>query len=309
MKIQITFLPLCFFLNSFSQHVTQSPAEVIFISTDVDLFWNAFDRFSQDTTKNPFEDYLKKGSNALKDFFFYDEDPAKALKKKVKLEMEYYSSVRPFTSGTNGYKNKAREYYNAFKAMYPYAELPPVYFVVGLSNRGGTATSEGIIIGIETFGDSTLTTTRGIRPTPMEQIPRVVATCLVFYNQKPAHTGHTLIRQAVIHGSADFLSAIIVGEPREKIFENPNYRYGEVYEESLVKEFLRQRNETDLSGWFYYGNTNGRPGNLGHWIGYKITEAYYHSVSDKVKAIDEILKINDFEKFLMLSGYAEPFRN
>ena len=143
----------------------------------------------------------------------------------------------------------------------------------------------------------------------LDILPKVIAKCLVFYNQKPAHTGYTLLRESIIAGSADFISSLVVGDKRNKIFERENYQYGELYEETLVKEFLRQRTESDMSGWFYYGNSEGRPPNLGHWIGYKITEAYYNNIPDKLKAVDQILKINDFEKFLLLSGYAEPFRN
>lgn len=53
--------------------------------------------------------------------------------------------------------------------------------------------------------------------------------------------------------------------------------------------------------------TQGRPNDLGYWMGYKISKAYYDQTPDKKKAIDDILHIKDFNRFLDQSGYAKKF--
>jgi hypothetical protein len=286
-------------------------ADVNFITTDIDRFWIAFDEFKKDTTQNPFEAYVKNGTEALNFFLasYYDSLPARAMKKMVKAEMAYFEKFRPFAYRMNDFKAEVSRYFQSFQSLYANAEFPPVYFVIGRMNCGGTATRQGIVIGMERFCDSTFTTSKGLRALDINLLPVTIATCLVFYNQKPAHTGYTLLRESIVAGSADFLCGLIVGEKKQLILRRDHYRYGDAHEENLVKEFLRRKDDQDMSGWFYYGNTGGRANDLAYWIGYRITEAYYDNAHNKLRAIDEILKINDFDKFLLLSGYAEPFRD
>lgn len=47
---------------------------------------------------------------------------------------------------------------------------------------------------------------------------------------------------------------------------------------------------------------------LGYWMGYKITEAYFDKAKDKKEAVSEILNITDFSAFLRESGYLNDYR-
>jgi uncharacterized protein YjaZ len=58
-------------------------------------------------------------------------------------------------------------------------------------------------------------------------------------------------------------------------------------------------------GWTYGGAKDGRPDDLGYWMGYKITKAYYDKAEDKKKAVKEMLTIRNFERFVEKSGYFE----
>ena len=62
----------------------------------------------------------------------------------------------------------------------------------------------------------------------------------------------------------------------------------------------------DYTGWLF-SSTEGRPNDLGYWMGYKITKSYYDRTPDKLQAVDDIMNIRDFEKFLLQSGYAGKF--
>ncbi|TMI66321.1 MAG: hypothetical protein E6H07_10615 [Bacteroidetes bacterium] len=53
----------------------------------------------------------------------------------------------------------------------------------------------------------------------------------------------------------------------------------------------------------FHHSFESRPKDLGYWMGYKITKAYYTKATDKTKAIQEILNIKDFTSFLADSGY------
>jgi hypothetical protein len=65
---------------------------------------------------------------------------------------------------------------------------------------------------------------------------------------------------------------------------------------------------TDYSRWLYNGWNakvlGDRPADLGYWMGYQISKAYYDSATDKRRAVREILSIRDFDRFVTQSGYA-----
>jgi hypothetical protein len=295
---------------SFAQGLENENDEVNIITTDVDNFWKAFDEFKRDTATNAFQIYLDNASVGLKDFIQWHIDTGTHLKKTIRRELQYYEKARPYSYEILQHKETIKKYFQAFKEIYPYAVYPDIYAVVGVMNSGGTSSQHGIIIGTEMFGDSTLQSTNCYKGIPLEKIPEIVATGLVFYHQKPAPTGYTLLRQSIIHGSADFLVSLVLGEKKHLILERENYKYGELHEEELVKQFLREKDSENLTDWLFQGKTkDGKPSDLGIWFGYKVTEAYYNNSPDKVKAIDEILKINDFGRFLTLSGYTAPFEN
>jgi hypothetical protein len=64
-------------------------------------------------------------------------------------------------------------------------------------------------------------------------------------------------------------------------------------------------NQSDWTGWLYYQKDKSRPKDLGYWMGYKVSQAYYNNASDKQQAVYDILNIQDFKKFLAQSGFGQ----
>ena len=59
----------------------------------------------------------------------------------------------------------------------------------------------------------------------------------------------------------------------------------------------------DVSNWFYNANTaKDKPADLGYYVGYLITRAYYRNAKDKRQAIHDILNIQDARAFYEASG-------
>jgi hypothetical protein len=311
MKGIVTLICIGFFFFSpcTAQPDSRNSENVHFITTDIDAFWKAFDLFKKDTTNNPFADYLKNGTAGLHDFLEHRIKDSASFKKVIRNEISYYEKIRASSYRMLDYQDRVRSYYAAFRKIYPEGSFPDIYFVIGQLNSASASSPDKIMIGMEEFADNMFLTSTGSKSISMERLPLLIAGTLAFHNQKPAHTGFTLLRQCIILGSSDFLATLIVSDDKSTILNQPNYIYGEQHEESLVKQFLRQKNSDDFSEWLFHSGVGDKPRDLGFWIGYKITEAYYNNAPDKMKAINDILKINDFEKFLLLSGYAEPFKN
>ena len=67
-------------------------------------------------------------------------------------------------------------------------------------------------------------------------------------------------------------------------------------------------NGTDLSKWMYNAfKIKDRPGDLGYYMGYKISKAYFQNARDKRQAIHDVLNIKDFQDFFKRSRYGEKF--
>lgn len=287
-----------------AQKYPPDPVRARIIYSDIDLFWQAFDRLTTDESKNPFREfYLDQGSQGLRDFIPERIVSAEELYNLVLKEKLYYAEVRASTLDARQYEKQIRAAYYALKYWYPRAIFPPVYFVIGRTTSGGTASSAGMIIGIEVFANKPFSTAYG-RPTlKLEYIPFTVAHELIHFLQRQNKGEATLLTECIREGSADFIGELISGETVKKLNGEDVYDYGDRHEKALIEEFLKQKDSKDLSPWLYSQTKDRRPQNLGYWIGYKIVESYFNRAKDKRKAVNDILNIRDYEKFFIASGY------
>jgi uncharacterized protein YjaZ len=59
----------------------------------------------------------------------------------------------------------------------------------------------------------------------------------------------------------------------------------------------------NYSNWIYNaGTAKDRPADLGYYVGYLITRAYYENAKDKRRAVHDILNIQDARAFYEASG-------
>ena len=118
---------------SFGQTIfTSNPDSSVFLTSDINNFWNAFDDFRKDTTKNPFgKEYIDIGSDGVKGFMPYRIISAKHLFSVVKQKKNDYEKVRENTLKIREKEKQCRSAFYALKYWYPEAKYPPVYFVIG----------------------------------------------------------------------------------------------------------------------------------------------------------------------------------
>lgn len=287
----------------------QSPPGINFVTTDVEAFWKYFDEFRKDTTQNPFIQYLDSGTHVLKEFIPYWIVDAQSLKKRVQSEMAYYEQVRPAIVNFDTLKPKVAEYVTRLQSIYPGTTIPDVYFIVGRITGGGSANDNALVIGAEMYADTSVATSSGFKSMKVADLPEMILHCLIYYNQKPAHIGYNVMRQSIVAGSAQFIATLISEKEKTGVWQKENFKYGEAHEELLAREFLRRKYDSKLDGWLYNWPSEERPADLGIWMGYKITAAYYDNATDKQKAIVDIMQLNDFEQFIALSGYLDQFQH
>ena len=282
---------LTFSSQAFCQNLEQDPSQAQFIVSDIPNFWTAFDEFNM-SGGNPFKQYLEKGSSGLKDFVPYRIENPRNLKKTVTKRKSDYEQIRDESNKIQNSFNQIRSFYINFKELYDDAAFPTTYFVIGAFNSGGTSTTNGLIIGVELQND-------------IEKIPYVVAHELIHFNQNYSIKKMNLLEQSIKEGSADFVSELISG----KNVNEHTFKFGEANEGELCSEFVTIMDDDNYHGWLYgtKGKKEGRPNDLGYWIGYKICQAYYANQTDKKQAIIDMLNISDFKDFLNKSDYLSKY--
>lgn len=285
----------------------KDPLATEIVTADLDRFWLALEKAG--TAINPKvmdEFYLKPGSRGIKGFTKGRIKNADYLSGVIRAHSKYYHSIRSSTDSIAGMKDQIRQSLVKLKELYHPAVFPPVYFVIGALSSGGTTSNDGLIIGAEMYGLTANTPTDELNDwlktviKPVGEVPHIVAHELIHFQQQ--YDGGTLLAACIKEGSADFIAELISGRHINQHvhdFANP-------IEKELWFEFKERMNEKNYSGWLY-SSTKGRPNDLGYWMGYKISKAYYDQAQDKKKAIDDILNIKDFNKFLDQSGYAKKF--
>ncbi|SIN88569.1 DUF2268 domain-containing putative Zn-dependent protease [Chitinophaga niabensis] len=292
-KYYLTLLTIFFVNATYAQLAfSNNPDSSVFLTKDIDNFWKAFDQFKKDSATNPFGGaYLDIGSAGVKGFTPNRIRNAENLMKVVKKRYADYEKVRPVTLQMSKKEKQCRSAFYALKYWYPAAQYPPVYFVIGAYNSGGTFNEEGIFIGAE-------------MQTDINNIPFLVAHELIHFQQKNWKEYPTLLEQSIIEGSADFLGELISGENINKEAMN----YGNKNEARLCREFVARMDSTDYKDWLYgVSGKDDRPKDLGYWIGYNITQEYFNKAADKKQAVKEILDIKDCKAFLLKSGYLRAF--
>jgi hypothetical protein len=296
----------------------QHPADARFVTADIENFWRAYDASNQGASADAFQrEYLNKASTGLRDFARARSVTAASLAQMVRTFPRYFAEVRPTTlrltgSGDATVLARIRASYDKIEALYPAAVYPPVTFLIGRFSTGGTVDNSGILIGTEFYalGESTpvdeLTQFHRTYLRPLDSIPVIIAHehthVLQALTRGLFHKGTlTLLDQSLLEGSADFVGEVASGT-NVNAWLRP---FAESREAALWDEFKLEMHGTNVSRWLYNQSTGttDRPGDLGYFIGYRITKTYYDRAADKTAALRDIVEMRDGRSFLAASGY------
>ena len=279
------------------------PQTAVISTGDVALFWKAFDRWTSEGAKEdqlaPIlqGEYLDKGSAGVRDFTPNRIESADALAKKILEDRAYYENVRPYVDRILPLEPEIRKVYRQFSTMYPQAQFPALYFVVGRRNSGGMSSPRALIIGTEMFGSSTARL-------PFDtMIPMVAHELMHFQQQTTAEKGAGFLPSCLREGAADFLAEMLVGRHINEAIRG----YGDQHERELWEKFQQDLRRPDgHRAWLYNGRDPNRkvPPDLGYYMGYRIAKSFWENAPDREAALRAIIEIRDPEAILHSSGYA-----
>jgi hypothetical protein len=282
------------------------PEKALLTANDMTLFWKAYDHWAHDLKADPVKlpevlqkEYLDPGSQGVKDFIPNRIVSAQKLSQTILGNRTYYENLHRSSERIQGALPEIRKNFQALKKLYPDAVFPPVYFVVGALNSGGTSSDHGLIIGADMLSDQ-----NPYAPT-LDPVA-IVMHELVHFQQK--HPESDLLAACLREGAADFVSELVAG----RNINEQNKAYGDSHEEELWRKFQedikRSDRQIDWLGNYDEAKRVGAP-DLGYYMGYKISQAYYQSAKDKTAALKMIVEMRDPEKLLAISGYGKRFSN
>jgi hypothetical protein len=292
------------------------PDKARFITTDVARFWRVYDKAKAAASHDERvrilqQEYIDPGTIGLQDFASSGRLNAEGLAQKIEKYSNFFGAIRLLTLGIESQRAETLAAFRKFKEIYPQTIFPDIYFILGQMRSGGTASDNGLLMGAEMFTSSPSLPTTELngweKGAIMRQgeIPPLVAHELVHFQQVfPADK--SLLCVSLKEGSADFIGELVSGRMIDRMKET--HRWANARERELWEAFQKEMDGTDISHWLY-GSSGGadRPVDLGYWMGYKISEAYYKNSADKKRAIKETLLMGSCKEYLKASRYAEKF--
>jgi uncharacterized protein YjaZ len=204
-------------------------------------------------------------------------------------------------------EKRMRAAFRKFKSIYPEAVFPDVYFLIGVTSSGGTTGPSGLLIGTEMYGrtakgpsDELSAWLRAVI-SPVENVPAIVAHESCHYNQHyyTAPDQRHLLGKALQEGACDTIGELISGRNINEHLK----AYGSAHDAEVWRDFEADMYKADYTKWIYNANTSkDRPADLGYYVGYLITRAYYDNAKDKRRAVHDILNIQNARAFYEASG-------
>ena len=291
------------------------PSNARFLTADIDRFWKAYDK----AIAAPLEEraailnreYIEPGTQGLKDFAATGRLRAGTLAKQIESHRDFFNKIRSITLGLQSQRPATVAAFHKLKELYSYSIFPDVYFVIGQLSSGGTASSNGLLMGAEMFSRSSDVPVHELSDwekgaiMPADDIPPLVAHEAVHFQQKFL-SQEGLLCACLVEGGADFIGKLSSGRLIARMQET--HKWANARERDLWDEFRKEIDSKDTSHWLY-GKSGGkdRPVDLGYWMGFKISEAYYNNATDKTQAVRDIMMVLDCKAFLKKSRYEEKF--
>jgi hypothetical protein len=294
---------------------TDNPYQAKLVTTDVQNFWKAYDLAQKDTANRYAiykKYYLDLASRGMQDYFAYKVSSLASFVKGHDRRPKFYAGIRKNTYKVETQKKQMQQSFVNFKKLYPAARFPDMYFIIGAFSSGGTASDNGLLVGLDQSAGSPdvpveeLSLWERNNLANIDALPYLMAHELIHYQQKGMGNDTTLLKGVLVEGMADFIGELISGKTA-----NPRlHTWAKGREKQIWTDFKKDMYLNKANHWIANSDeeTAEKPADLGYWVGYYICKAYYQNSADKKKAIDEMLHIKDYRQFYTLSKAPElPF--
>ncbi|MFT4611262.1 MAG: hypothetical protein ACJA1H_002014 [Glaciecola sp.] len=273
------------------------------VTTDIANFWNAYDKIKQtnDTIlqyKLLQEIYIRNASQGLKDIIDARRYSRADYIEAIHSYPKFWESIRLNMSEID--ENAIRENIQKLETAYPDLKLSTIYFTVGSFRTGGTANWNNVLIGSELALGSDNTDISELpkwrQPyyedyKPLENLP-LLCTHEYIHTQQ-TEIVENLLAMCLYEGIAEFISCKVTQEKSN----TPALPFGKKNNEAITNKFIEDLyNPENNNNWLWGENKNElKERDLGYYVGYEISERYYNSCSDKIKAVKDLIELDYYD--------------
>lgn len=230
--------------------------------------------------------YLDAGSDALREFTGIRIGSMERLAKAIVDKPELFEKARTCAAALPEIRSRVAEALDGLDRVLPAAHFPPVTVLVGRGTTGGVTTPAGVVIGLETLCNADW-----MQADIGDRFVHLIAHEYVHVQQHGAAVEAvepTLLYQVLLEGGAEYVGELISGQVANVHLQD----WTRSRECALGREFLDDKDGTELSRWLYNGaGDDDRRGDLGYWIGHRIARAYVDGAGDRRQAIVELLDV------------------
>lgn len=295
--------------------LNSDPEKANIITSDVHHFWEAYDLVQQDTVhaRDLYTSYyFNKASQGMQDYMGLKVASIDRFTEHIQTHPNLYTSIRENTLKVEEYKKEIQSSFKNFKAIYPEAMFPDVYFVIGAFTSGGTISNAGLLIGTNQMSDGEgvntdeLSDRTKLLMNKSKYIPNIVSHELIHFQQKHMKRDTITLGYAIKEGMADFLGELISGgTANQKIFD-----WTKGKEKKIWEDFRKDMYYNRANNWIANYGTAAEDSfpDLGYWVGYEICKSYYEQHKDKEQAIYDMLHIRDYRQFLSDSKWESKLK-
>ncbi|WP_411811191.1 DUF2268 domain-containing putative Zn-dependent protease [Chryseobacterium scophthalmum] len=296
-KLLSLIIILCLATATFAQKTKQ-----VFVSTDIDNFWTAYDKIN--ATKDSVQQYkllkdlyLDKGTPGLKSLIKVRNYSEKEFISWMTQYPKFWSSLKPNTLKVKSLYPKINANIQKLKKAYPDLKPATIYFSFGAFRTGGTVDGNRVLIGSElSLADKT--TIIGEFPTwrqnfyknqnPFHELPLLCTHEYIHTQQK--ELVENLLSMCLYEGVAEFISCKVTNTKSDA----PAIEFGKANQKIIVDKFVSDLFIINNNyNWLWGENKNElKVRDLGYYIGYEICERYYNLSKDKAKAVKELIELD-----------------
>jgi hypothetical protein len=264
---------------------------------DVYRFYQLYDSTTGQPTAEQLQQYIDTGSAGLRVFVGQRRTTGVRIAEAIAKTPQTFSQARRCVEPLPRVRRRLGDSLAMLGRLYPDARFPPVTIAIGRGKPVGIGSPvTGVQIGLEA-----LCATDFLNPDVEDRFVHVIAHEFV-HVQQPTETtdakNPSVLEASLMEGSAEFVTELVSGNLANSYL--PAMAAGR--ELQIETAFLTDKDKHDLSEWI--GNSSPeQPRDLGYWVGYRITKAYYQRAPDKQKALREIIGMRDAKAFLAASGW------
>lgn len=280
--------------------VGASPKGIEIRTEDVTRFYQVYEAADGHPSAEQLQHgYLDPGTPGLHHLAKVRNVTADRIAQAIETHPQLYTDAKACIDVLPRVRERLNADFRKLLILYAEAEKPPVTIVVGRGRPLAiSGPGDGVQIGIEAMCSPIA---RALNPNVDDRFIHVIAHEYVHTQQtsKLADDDHpTVLERSLLEGTAEFIGEMISGDVAYGMFRAST----KGHEKEIETKFAADVDKTDLSAWID-NTTPEKLGDLGYWVGYRISKSYYQQAPNKPAAIREIIQMNDPHAFLTKSGW------